>query len=149
VDYRDVNSARAYAYRTASNVAIEMIRVRRRRATHWPRIVREYVDEPMPHPAGESPDDVDADSKPGFESALSSQAPGELTRLREALALLPAHLQHVIVLRDLTGMSYEKVGACLGIEPTTARVYRRHAVVKLAELLDVRGADHERDNQGP
>jgi hypothetical protein len=32
-------------------------------------------------------------------------------------------------------MSYKEVARVLGIEPTTARVYRRHAVVKLAELL--------------
>ena len=39
------------------------------------------------------------------------------------------------VLRDLSRLSYEEVGRTLGITPATARVYRRHAVVKLAESL--------------
>ena len=56
-------------------------------------------------------------------------------RLRHAIAQLPAHLRNVIVLRDLSRMPYEEVGRTLGIDPATARVYRRHAVVKLAELI--------------
>ena len=55
--------------------------------------------------------------------------------LREAIASLPRYLGNVIVLRDLSRMSYREVGKTLGIDPATARVYRRHAVVKLAELL--------------
>ncbi len=58
------------------------------------------------------------------------------------MALLPDHLRNVVVLRDLSRISYEEIGRMLGIEPTTARVYRRHAVVKLAEILD-EGGGHE------
>ena len=35
----------------------------------------------------------------------------------------------------LGGSPIEEVGKTLGIDPATARVYRRHAVVKLAALL--------------
>lgn len=113
---RKPRNARAYAYRTASNIAIELIRVRQRRAAHWDRVVADRGPSPEPEPASE-------DSGKGGE------------RLEQALAQLPAHLRSVIVLRDLSRMPYEEVGRTLGIEPATARVYRRHAVVKLAELM--------------
>lgn len=109
--------ARAYAYRTATNIAIEMIRCRTRRAAHWPAIVAEKG----------RPDTGDGD---GHEHGDDPRP-----RLRDAISRLPAHLRNVVVLRDLSQMSYAEVGRTLGIGPATARVYRRHAVVKLAELL--------------
>ena len=108
---------RAYAYRTATNIAIEMIRCRTRRAAHWPAIV---AKKGRPD-TGYSGDHEHSDDR--------------LPRLRDAMARLPAHLRNVVVLRDLSHMSYTDVGRTLGIGPATARVYRRHAVVKLAELL--------------
>ena len=114
---RGVVNARAYAYRTAANIAIEMIRVRRRHQAHQPAIAVEQ----------------------GRTRALEdndSEMEGRLGPLREAIARLPAHLRNVVVLRELNRFSYAQVGKTLGIEPTTARVYRRHAIVKLAEFLN-------------
>lgn len=113
----DVASARAYAYRTATNLAIELIRARSRHAAHHPRIAREK-------PAGST----DAGNTAEF-------ARDPKIDLRDALARLPSHLRNVIVLRDLSSMSYADVGRMLNIDPATARVYRRHAVVKLAEWM--------------
>lgn len=112
---REPRNARAYAYRTAGNIAIELIRVRQRRAAHWDRVVRQHEQR-------------NEAKRPGLDS-------GDQDRLREAIAQLPAHLRSVVVLRDLSRLPYEQVGRTLGIDPATARVYRRHAVVKLAELL--------------
>jgi RNA polymerase sigma-70 factor (ECF subfamily) len=114
----DLRNAKAYAYRTAANIAIEMIRARRRRAAHWPAIAADRPED-APTPDG------------GPE-----ERPVTHSRLREALAGLPAHLRNVVVLRDLSRMSYEEVGRVLRIQPATARVYRRHAVVKLAEAMN-------------
>ena len=111
-----VVSARAYAYRTAANIAIEMMRVRQRRQAHLPAIALEQGRRRTQEGDGEAEE--------------------RFGRLREAIAQLPAHLRNVIILRDLNRYSYAQVGRILGIEPATARVYRRHAVVKLAELLD-------------
>lgn len=110
-------SARAYAYRTATNIAIEMIRVRRRREAHL-RLIGSRRS-----------------------NACSSEQDGgdvtdSLDRLREAIARLPVHLRNVVVLRDLGRMPYAQVAKILGIEPPTARVYRRHAVVRLTGLLN-------------
>lgn len=113
----DLASARAYAYRIASNVAIEMIRVRKRRDAHLPAVAQ------MKNASGPS---TVADEKPSMDS----------DDLREAIGRLPPHLRNVVILRDLSRMSYEEVARTLGIDAATARVYRRHAVVKLAEALN-------------
>jgi RNA polymerase sigma-70 factor (ECF subfamily) len=111
-------NARAYVFRTAANTAIEMLRVRKRRAEHLPAVALE-----------KSSAQADGD-------APSVCAEGDrIADLREAIAMLPTHLRNVIMLRDLCRFSYEQVADALGIEPTTARVYRRHGVVQLAALL--------------
>ena len=117
----NIDSTKAYAYRTATNIAIEMLRSRKRRSAHWPAIAasRAKVQE----------------QGAVAEDEVSGSSRSRATRLREAVTRLPAHLRNVIVLRDLSKMSYAEVAGTLGIEPGTARVYRRHAVVKLAELL--------------
>jgi len=112
----DLRSEKAYAYRTAANIAIEMIRSRTRRQGHWAGIVY--------------------DRQPAVEEPPDDAAPPDRTEeLRRRIAELPPHLRNVVVLRDLSRLSYEEVGRMLGIDPATARVYRRHAVVKLAEWL--------------
>lgn len=112
-----LDNVRAYTYRTASNIAIEMLRGRKRRAAHLPAIVARRV----------------ADRK---DECSDENSQDHVVRLREAISRLPVHLRNVVVLRDISRLSYAEVGKTLGIEPATARVYRRHAVVKLAELLE-------------
>lgn len=115
---KKLRNEKAYAFRTAANIAIEILRSRKRRQEHWPRIVadrtkNEMADDPL-------------ENDPAQE---------RFAALRETIAALPAHLRNVIVLRDLNRLSYEDVGKTLGIDPATARVYRRHAVVRLSEML--------------
>ena len=117
-NHGEVKSAKAYAYRTASNIAVEMLRTRTRHRAHWATIVAER---------GQT-QEVNHEPDQGEEG-------NRLDGLREAISALPAHLRNVILLRDLSRLSYQEVGRMLGIDPATARVYRRHAVVKLAEIL--------------
>lgn len=115
---KKLRNEKAYAFRTAANIAIEILRSRKRRQDHWPRIV-----------ADRAKDDITSDP-------AENEPPQErFAALRETIAALPAHLRNVIVLRDLNRLSYEDVGKTLGIDPATARVYRRHAVVRLSEML--------------
>jgi len=109
-----LRNAKAYAYRTASNIAIETLRQRTRHKKHQPRVLA------------------------AAEDATPSAAPSivESAALSDAIARLPDHLRNVITLRDLGRMSYQEVGRTLNIAPATARVYRRHAIVKLADSLD-------------
>ena len=120
----NITRAKPYAYRTAANIAIEMIRVRTRRAAHWPAIATQRARAHA---------EANSDEPTEYEPSNAAE------RLREAVTQLPDHLRNVVVLRDLSRMSYDEVGRTLGIEPTTARVYRRHAVIKLAELLAEEG----------
>lgn len=112
-------NARAYAYRTAMNIATELVRTRARQAAHRPAVQRAAADR-----SGVSAGSVEDDHVVGRAGAL-----------RDAMARLPRHLRDVLLLRDLSLWSYKQVGQMLGIGPATARVYRRHAVVKLAELM--------------
>lgn len=121
----DRGGRKAYAYRTAANIATELARVRIRRNAHLPRLAEERGETCV----DDEPEDRGAD---------------RFDPLRQAIARLPAHLRNVVVLRDLNKLSYEEVGRMLSIDPATARVYRRHAVVRLAELLDEGNGD-ERD----
>jgi RNA polymerase sigma factor (sigma-70 family) len=98
-----------------------MIRARRRRRAHWPTIVAERGQ---------------VQEQEGHDQADASEEDARFEDLREAIAALPAHLRNVVLLRDLSRLPYREVGKMLGIDPATARVYRRHAVVKLAESLD-------------
>ena len=117
-NHGDLKNPKAYAYRTASNIAVEMIRARGRRRAHWPTVVAERGQlQEADNQSGET------DERNRFDD------------LREAIMALPPHLRNVVLLRDLSRMSYQLVGKTLGIDPATARVYRRHAVVKLAEFL--------------
>lgn len=114
-----LRSARAFAYRTATNIAIEMIRRKARRRDHWGDVVQSRTRETQPVEGPPPGEDLPVD-------------------LRGAIARLPQHLQNVIVLRDLGRLSYKEVAKILGIEGGTARVYRRQAVVRLAEILHER-----------
>jgi RNA polymerase sigma factor (sigma-70 family) len=112
----NLRSAKAYVYRTAANIAIEMLRKRKCRQAHWPAVAAAKAAQ---------------STRAGEPSALGDRH----ENLRGAIEELPSHLRNVIVLRDLGNKSYKEVGQILGIDPATARVYRRHAVVKLSELL--------------
>ncbi|HSW44199.1 MAG TPA: sigma-70 family RNA polymerase sigma factor [Phycisphaerae bacterium] len=107
-----------YFYRTAVNTAIEVIRARQRRQTHWPRIARIQRQS-------DSPDGV---------PAICDQRE-MLERMRLAICELPRHLRNVIILRDLAQLPYADVARMLGIRPGTARLYRRLAVIRLADLM--------------
>ncbi len=113
---KDLTSAKAYVFRTASNIAIEMVRSRNRKRMHLPAIA---AGRPV-DTAGETPVPGGDDDRAGLQAAIAE---------------LPSHLRQVVVLRDLSKMAYEEIGRVLSISPATARVYRRHAVVKLSELL--------------
>jgi RNA polymerase sigma-70 factor, ECF subfamily len=126
---RKVRDVKSYAYRAASNIAIELIRRHKRQAEHWPRVV-DFATRQSP---SDSPDSVGGAER--------------IRALREAILMLPDHLRQVIVLRDLGELPYAKVAKMLSVGVATARVYRRQAIVRLATLV-VPEAERERDDAG-
>lgn len=114
------DNVKSYVYRTASNVAISMLR-------------RKMVER-----RGLSVVAADRESNRdrAQDSPLAQLDSARLQRqLRECIARLPDHLRDVVTLRDLAEQSYAQVGKMLGITPATARVYRYKAVQLLAAWM--------------
>jgi RNA polymerase sigma-70 factor (ECF subfamily) len=107
--------AHRYLYRTAANVAVDVIRRR--------QLLRRHQD-PLAHHL-----QARQETRPPDQAEL-------IALLRAAIVRLPAHLRDVILLRDLGQMSYYQVASILGVTAGTARVYRRQAIIRLAALLD-------------
>ncbi len=106
-----------YFYRAAMNAAIELIRTRQRRRRQWPELIDHQV-------------------RRDAERELSHLDQSDtLQRMREAVFQLPPHLRDTIVLRELASLPYRQVAAVLGIRAGTARLYRRQAMLRLADLL--------------
>lgn len=104
---------RAYLFKTASNIAISMLRREQLKQKHQAELTENY-----------KPQDSDV---AGYLDAMDIQQ-----RLRDAIAQLPDYLGDVVVLRDLAEMPYSQVANMLNITTTAARVYRHKAIKLLA-----------------
>ncbi len=107
------SNVRAYLFRTASNLAISVLRQKQLQRKYQQTFLKEYR-APENNPVTE------------LDSMRLQQ------RVREAVAELPAYLGDVVVLRDLAQMPYSQVAGILGIRTATARQYRHKAVKLLA-----------------
>jgi RNA polymerase sigma factor (sigma-70 family) len=107
------DNVRAYMFRTATNVAISMLR--RKEMEH--KFARTTATEAQTTQTHTSHD-------------LDTQH--LQASLRKHITRLPEHLRNVVMLHDLGEMSYEQVGRILQIPPGTVRVYRCKAVQLLA-----------------
>jgi RNA polymerase sigma factor (sigma-70 family) len=116
-----VDNVAGYAARTACNLAIELLRRRKRRSAHWSNITAEVAAASA---ARSEPDAGGHDTDDSNRKAV-----------RCAVNCLPPHLRDVIVLRDYQHLPYRRVAELLNIKPTTARVYRRQAIVRLGVVL--------------
>ncbi|MFC1766244.1 RNA polymerase sigma factor [Planctomycetota bacterium] len=111
---RKPKQLKAYVFRTASNVAISMIRSKaaaRRRA------------------------DGLAENQRAIQPTLEVDQQELVEKLRYFIGQLPDHLREVIVLRDLVEMPYRRIAQTLGITAGSARVYRCKAMQILAEWM--------------
>jgi RNA polymerase sigma factor (sigma-70 family) len=111
-------NAKAYIFRTASNVAISMLRRRRIEARASQVLAQREPAPPAAHAPGED-----------FDTELLCRL------LREHIAELPEMMRNVIVLHDLGELPYEQVARDLEISVASARVYRFKAVQLLAAWM--------------
>lgn len=118
-------NVRSYLFRTASNVAISMLRQKQLHRKHQQILSREYE-------TGRNDPVKDLDSM-----KLQQQ-------LRAAISNLPDYLGDVIVLRDLAQMPYSEVARILGIRTSAARVYRHKAIKLLASWMSTSESRDER-----
>jgi RNA polymerase sigma-70 factor (ECF subfamily) len=116
---------KAYIFRTATNVAISMLR---RRAVEK-RLSSAFANTASPQACLPGKTHTGASANSPFRELDAKYL---RQTLRYYIAQLPEHLRNVITLRDLAEMSYAHVGRILGISEGTARVYRCKALQLLA-----------------
>ena len=109
-DGQKPQKVKPFVFRTATNVAISMLR-RKKLRIKTRRIV---ADRARQRPRPDRAWDLDA------------RQLQEL--LRTNIARLPHRLQSVVVLKDLAELPYNQVAKALGISVGTARVYRCRAI---------------------
>lgn len=120
---------KAYLFRSASNVAITMLR----------RRIVERKGLSAATASAESPQQISPFEPVRGGSRLPAQ---ELDfnclqeSLRRCITRLPEHLRDVITLHDLAELPYGQVARILGISPATARVYRCKAIRLLAAWMN-------------
>lgn len=112
----------AYFYRSAMNGAVSLLRKRKREREGNAQWAREGGLHQGRAEAGQDPSQA-------MERRQTVDA------VRTAISELPDYLREVVVLRDLVGLEYRQIARTLGITCGTARVYRRKAVVRLAQAL--------------
>ena len=104
------SSFSTWVYRLASNACIDFLRKRKRRQQ------------------GESPHSLDDEEAPLPEPADPRGSPEEELERRElrraverGLQALPDHHRQVLVMRELSGMSYQEIGAVLDLDLGTVK----------------------------
>lgn len=121
---RKPDHLKAYVFRTASNIAVSMLRRRTAEKNRLDEACRRQdafgsgAGRPRHGAAGSPAIEVDCEYLQEV--------------LRRRIAQLPEHLRNVLALRDLAELSYAQVGRILDISPGTARVYRCKAIQLLA-----------------
>ena len=94
------SSFSTWVYRLASNACIDFLRRRKR---------RQQAESPPPWTSGEDPPAEPADPRGSPEDELERR---ELRRAVErGLQALPEHHRQVLLMRELSGLSYQEIGA--------------------------------------
>lgn len=126
--FRGESSFSSWLYRLTSNVCLDFLRARRRRAE-----------------TGLTVSGDDGDEQP-LQLADPADGPAELAekeelrrRVRAALARLPDDFRQVLLLRELGGLSYDEIGRETGLEAGTVKSRIFRARRKLADILRADG----------
>lgn len=122
------NHVKAYIFRTASNVAVSMLR---RRLVEKKGLSATLAGSTIAAEASrlDAADTMTATPANQFDSKCLQED------LRRKIARLPEHLRDVITLHDLAELPYGQVGTILGISAATARVYRCKAIQLLSAWM--------------
>ena len=122
------SSFSTWVYRLASNACIDFLRKRKRRQEHESAASLDDEEAPLPEPA-----DPGATPEEALERA-------ELRRAVErGLQALPEHHRQVLVMRELSGLSYQEIGETLGLDLGTVKSRIARARLALKNFLTEEG----------
>lgn len=116
--YDPSRSARAWVYAIAHNVFLMSCRSEKRRGRHEELAEDELPDVPVP---------------PEVESLATRDA------VRKALARLSIDRREAVILHHVQGLSFQEVGAVLGITAMAAKLRSHRAMGELREFLEEGG----------
>lgn len=118
------SSFSTWVYRLASNACIDFLRKRKRRQQRESPHSLDDEEAPLPEPA---------DPRGSPEKELERR---ELRRAVErGLQALPDHHRQVLVMRELSGMSYQEIGAVLDLDLGTVKSRIARARLALKKFL--------------
>ncbi|MEE8611575.1 MAG: sigma-70 family RNA polymerase sigma factor [Sphingomonas aquatilis] len=118
-----IANPRAYLYRAAQNVALDMIRTRRR------RVVRDGAWAVERGDAGDEP----VDPTPGADQQIVERE--ETARLAAAIAALPEAAGRAFRMHKFDGLSHAEIAARLGISRSGVEKHIAVAMVHLRRAL--------------
>lgn len=121
------SSFSTWVYRLATNVCIDFLRKQKRRREVEPALSLNDEESGWTEPA-----DWDQDPQRHLERAERGQA------LARGLEALPDHHRQVLVLRELSGLSYQEIGQALGLDIGTvkSRIARSRLALRKILLAD-------------
>lgn len=123
-DFQGNSSFSTWVYRLASNACIDFLRKRKRRQQGESPHSLDDEEAPLPEPA---------DPRGSPEEELERK---ELRRAVErGLQALPDHHRQVLVMRELSGMSYQEIGAVLDLDLGTVKSRIARARLALKKFL--------------
>lgn len=118
------SSFSTWVYRLASNACIDFLRKRKRRQQGEAPLSLDDEEAPLPQPA---------DPRGTPEDELERR---ELRRAVErGLQALPEHHRQVLIMRELSGLSYQEIGAVLNLDLGTVKSRIARARMALKNIL--------------
>ena len=118
------SSFATWIYRLTTNVCIDYLRRKKRRQEVEPAVSLDDEDSGWAEPA-----DAGQDPQRKLEEAERSRA------LSRGLERLPEHQRQVLVMRELSGLSYQEIGAATGLDLGTVKSRIARARLALRKIL--------------
>lgn len=122
--FQGESSFATWIYRLTTNVCIDYLRRKKRRQEVEPAVSLDDEDSGWAEPA-----DAGQDPQRKLEEAERSRA------LARGLERLPEHQRQVLVMRELSGLSYQEIGAATGLDLGTVKSRIARARLALRKIL--------------
>ena len=122
--FQGESSFSTWIYRLTTNVCIDYLRRKKRRQEVEPAVSLDDEDSGWAEPA-----DAGQDPQRKLEEAERSRA------LSRGLERLPEHQRQVLVMRELSGLSYQEIGVATGLDLGTVKSRIARARLALRKIL--------------